>query len=137
MNQTKKKKSRYIVYVYTNKFNNKKYVGMTNQSLKSRRGNNMFSDYRNCTEFYNAIQKHGAESFEGKVVAEFFSLEEAEEMEKKLIAEFRTQEEAFGYNLRSGGRNGKHSEKTKERIGKANKGMVISKKHKEQISTAN
>ena len=137
MNQTKKKKSRYIVYVYTNKFNNKKYVGMTNQSLKSRRGNNMFSDYRNCTEFYNAIQKHRAESFEGKVVAEFFSLEEAEEMEKKLIAEFRTQEEAFGYNLRSGGRNGKHSEKTKERIGKANKGMVISKKHKEQISTAN
>lgn len=56
---------------------------MTNQSLKSRRGNNMFSDYRNCTKFYNAIKEHGAEAFEGKVVVEFFSLEEAEKMEKK------------------------------------------------------
>lgn len=43
----------------------------------------MFSDYRNCTKFYNAIKEHGAEAFEGKVVVEFFSLEEAEKMEKK------------------------------------------------------
>ncbi|EMU53255.1 GIY-YIG nuclease family protein [Clostridium butyricum] len=137
MKQTNEKQCRYIVYIYTNKCNDKKYVGMTNQSLKSRRGNSMFSDYRNCTEFYNAIQKYGAEAFEENVVAEFLSLEEAEAMEKKLIAELRTQEEAFGYNLRSGGRDGKHSKKTKERIGKANKGMVISEEHKEQISRAN
>ncbi len=137
MKSRSEKVCKYIVYIYTNKYNNKKYVGMTNQSLKSRRGNNMFSDYRNCTEFYNAIQKYGAEAFNGEVVAEFFRLEEAEVMEKKLIAELRTQEEAFGYNLRSGGRDGKHSDKTKERIGRANKGMIISEEHKEQISKAN
>lgn len=120
MKSRSEKVCKYIVYIYTNKYNNKKYVGMTNQSLKSRRGNNMFSDYRNCTEFYNAIQKYGAEAFNGEVVAEFFRLEEA-----------------FGYNLRSGGRDGKHSDKTKERIGRANKGMIISEEHKEQISKAN
>ncbi|MDO5291592.1 MAG: GIY-YIG nuclease family protein [bacterium] len=131
------KESKYIVYIYTNKYNNKKYVGMTNQSLKARRGNKQFADYRNCTEFYGAIQKYGADAFESRIVGEFMSTEQAEELEKRLIAMLRTQDEAFGYNLRAGGKGGKHSNKTKERIGRANKGKVVSLDQRKQISEAN
>ena len=122
----KQKESKYIVYIYTNKYNNKKYVGMTNQSLKARCGNNKFTDYRNCTEFYQAIQEFGTEAFESRIVGEFLHVEQAEEMERRLIAMLRTQEKTYGHNLRAGGKGGEHSDKTKERIGKANKGKLVS-----------
>lgn len=54
-----------------------------------------------------------------------------------MIAMLRTQDEAYGYNLRAGGKGGKHSDKTKERIGKANKGRVVSLEQRKQISEAN
>lgn len=137
MKTQKQKECKYIVYIYTNKYNKKKYVGMTNQSLKARRGNKQFADYRNCTEFYQAIQEFGSEAFESRIVGEFLHVEQAEEMERQLIAILRTQEETYGYNLRAGGKGGKHSDKTKERIGKANKGKVISLQQRKQISEAN
>lgn len=62
MESQKQKECKYIVYIYTNRYNNKKYVGMTNQSLKARRGNKQFADIGNVLSFIRQFksleQKH-------------------------------------------------------------------------------
>ena len=50
------------VYLHTNLINNKKYVGITSQSLASRWGHNGHN-YKRQKKFYNAIQKYSWENF--------------------------------------------------------------------------
>ena len=52
----------YCVYVHTNKFNGKKYVGQTCQKPEVRFGKNG-SGYVGSRVFYNAILKYGWDNF--------------------------------------------------------------------------
>lgn len=49
----------YKIYIYTNKINNKSYIGQTCQSSLSARAGINGKHYHNSTKFWTAIQKYG------------------------------------------------------------------------------
>ena len=113
--------SAYIVYCHTNMINGKQYIGLTSMSLEERAGKEG-SRYRNCMEFYNAIQKYGWDNFSHKVLAYDLSHEMACELEKYYIKLYNTQV-PNGYNLTDGGDGGfHHSNDAKQRISAKTKG---------------
>ena len=108
----------YCVYVHTNKSNGKMYVGQTSQNVEKRWQKGQ--GYYNSTYFYHAIQKYGWDGFEHEVLASGLTQKEADNFEQLLIRELDLTNHEKGYNLRSGGANGKLSEAHKKKIGKAN-----------------
>lgn len=100
--QLEKETSRkYCVYMHENKFNKKKYIGITGKEPKIRWANGR--GYTGCTHFYNAIQKYGWDNFEHKILHTNLSKKEACEKEIELIKKYDTTNENKGYNISSGG----------------------------------
>lgn len=105
----------YIVYMHINKYNSKRYIGITcqNPNERWRKG----KGYEKSKLFYNAILKYGWNNFEHIILFINLTKEEAEQKEIELIARYKSNDEKYGYNIQNGGNhNGKHSEKTKEKI---------------------
>ena len=69
--------------MHENKKNQKKYIGITSQSLKKR--SNKGEGYVGCTKFYNAIKKYGWDNFKHEIVATDLTKKDAEELEYELI----------------------------------------------------
>ena len=84
---------KFIVYLHENKINNKKYVGITSQTLTKRSKNG--AGYKNCSYFYNAIQKYGWNNFNHSVLFTGLTREQACIKEKELINLYKTLEEDF------------------------------------------
>lgn len=124
----------YIVYIHTNKINNKKYVGMTRMSLKERwkKGTNYFHN----EDLTNDVRKYGQENFDHEVYASGLTREEASELEKELIKKFDTTNPEYGYNLDSGGLNPKHAESTKKKMREKRLGYKQSEETKEKLRIA-
>ena len=95
----------YKIYMHKNKINGKIYVGQTYQVPQERWGC-QGKGYRNCTKFYNAIQKYGWDNFEHIIIEEVYAPEEADKREQYWINYYNSVED--GYNLSYGG-NGLHS----------------------------
>lgn len=127
-NQEKK----WCVYKHTNKVNGKVYIGQTCRKPEKRWRNG--EGYKDCTYFYLAIQKYGWDEFEHEIISDGLTLEEANQLEKDLIAKHKSNNKIYGYNLRSGGSDGKLSEETKIKIGQAHRGRKLSEEHKRKIS---
>lgn len=110
----------YTVYMHTTP-SNKCYIGITGQSIYKRwqRG----GGYANNDYFTKAINKYGWDNIKSEVLYENLTLEEAKEKEIALIKKYKATDREHGYNIREGGNNnGKHSEETKKKIGKAHLG---------------
>lgn len=104
----------YYVYVHTNKFNGKMYVGQTCQKPEKRwNGGN---GYKNCSYFYKAIQKYGWNGFCHEVIASNLTKDEADRFEKLIIEKFDLLNPKRGYNLQDGGSHGRPSEESKINI---------------------
>ena len=106
----------YCVYKHTSP-SGKSYIGLTCQGMerRARKG----EGYRECTAFYNAIQKYGWDNFSHEVLEDHLSFEEACEKERRYIAEYQSLTSQNGYNLENGGRvNTAVSEETKKKIAK-------------------
>ena len=87
------------VYRITNKINNKKYIGITN-NYKRR-----FSEHKkkfSTSAIHRAIKKYGEENFIFEVVFSELSLEESCEKEIKLI-QLENTLVPNGYNIAKGG----------------------------------
>ena len=97
---------KWKVYCHTNKLNGKKYVGITSKSLSHRFGANG-AKYIQSRYFWNAIDKYGWDGFSHELLADGLSKEDACEMEKKLIAEYDLCNRSKGYNIKTGGVDGK------------------------------
>ena len=91
----------FIVYMHVNKFNNKKYVGITCQNPKKRW--RYGAGYRGSPYFYKAIKKYGWDNFEHLILANNLSEAKAKQLEICLIAAYKLRNPQFGYNLSAGG----------------------------------
>jgi hypothetical protein len=92
----------YKVYMYTNTVNNKRYVGVTCQTLASRAGKNG-RQYIGSPYFFAAIQKYGWAVFQGEVLVDGLTKKSASVAEKNWITHYETKSPEKGYNLSRGG----------------------------------
>lgn len=90
----------WSVYVHTNRFNNKHYVGVTHKQPEKRWQNG----YGYKTQpFFNAIQKYGWENFDHEIVAGNLTKDEALNFEQLLIEKLDSFIWSNGYNASIGG----------------------------------
>ena len=89
----------YKIYIHRNKINGKVYIGQTKQPLKSRWNNGY--GYKQCTKFWNAIQKYGWDNFEHKLIEDNLTLDEANRKEQYYIQKYNSIDN--GYNISIGG----------------------------------
>lgn len=121
---------KYVVYMHTNKINNKKYIGITCQKLL-RRFRSDGSGYEQCFRFWKAIQKYGWENFEHEVLFEDLTQEEAEQKEIELISFYNTTNPKFGYNICLGGN--LMSQESINKMAKTKTGIPASEKRKQSL----
>jgi len=94
----------YIVYEHINKINNKRYIGITCQTLNGRCGKNG-QNYKN-KYFKNSILKYGWDNFYHNILFNDLFVDEAKQIEIELIEKYNTTNKKFGYNISSGGDTG-------------------------------
>lgn len=99
--------NQYIVYIHTNKINNKKYVGITKHGTARWGRNGIHYIHSSCRVFKAAILKYGWDSFDHEIIHTGLSKDEACELEKFYIEKYKTNVyqwgTKYGYNLTSGG----------------------------------
>ena len=136
-----------IIYMATNIINDKCYIGQTVKSLCIRSNSHINEALREADDiyFHKAIRKHGKENFRWEIIAECGSLKELDRTEVEMIKKYNTF--GSGYNLTEGGAGHvghKHTERTRKKLSKANKGKNNpnygkhhTKESKRKISEAN
>lgn len=100
-----------IVYCLTSP-NGKKYIGQTRRTLEKRIKEHC--NRKECTALYNALLKYGIDNFKVDILI-ICDEENLNYYEIKYIKEFNTLY-PNGYNIKTGGINGKHCEKSKEKM---------------------
>lgn len=124
---------RYLVYKHTSP-SGKVYIGITYKTIQERKNDG----YGHNARFRNAVKKYGWDNFTHEIVADNLALEEAHRLEKELIAEAHSTDRNKGYNISPGGgspfKGLKHTEATKAKISKANKGRVVSLETRQRLS---
>lgn len=124
---------KYCVYCHTNKYNGKKYIGITSQKPEQRWRNG--NGYVNNEYFYRAINKYGWHNFSHEILYTDLTKEQAESLEVKLIREYDTQQKENGYNIEYGGNaTGRIPEETRKKISNALKGHECSAETRAKIS---
>jgi group I intron endonuclease len=117
----------YSVYCFTNKINNKKYVGLT--SNVERRYNQHRKTSSRAVAFCLAIKKYGFENFEFLILKENISLEEAKLFERQFVKELNSMA-PNGYNRTEGGDSAvKHTKETIEKIIEKNRIWRLTNDH--------
>lgn len=101
----------YCVYKHTCNLNGKFYIGITNNIERRWRCNGI--EYKphegkeHFCRFWNAIQKHGWDSFTHEILEDGLSFEDACEREKYYISYFDSRNRDKGYNIAEGGNGGR------------------------------
>jgi group I intron endonuclease len=126
---------KWCVYKHTNKVNGKVYIGITSQDVRVRW--NRGWGYQYCPHFGRAIQKYGWDNFAHEILYDGLTQTEAENWEINLIAEYHSADSRFGYNVSLGGSGaGKHSDETREKIGKVRRGCHHTEESKQKMRVA-
>ena len=113
------KNKNHKIYKYTNKVNNKVYIGRTYRTLERRAGYKG-EGYQGCTYFYRAIQKYGWDNFIPEIIEENLTAPEASKREIYWIHFYESSNKEKGYNLTDK----IHSEFTKETIEKTSQNRM-------------
>lgn len=96
------------IYKFTNKINNKCYIGKA-KNLQTRVEGHLksFLNENHSSYFYKSVRKHGIENFQFEILEEFekdkITNNELNELEKYWIWIFKSSNSKFGYNLTKGG----------------------------------
>lgn len=92
-----------LIYMFTNKANNKKYIGQTIQNIKNRIAQHKYKSKENSENyaFYNAINKYGWDNFKCEIIDYADSEIDLHEKEIYYINKFDTYKN--GYNMTYGG----------------------------------
>ena len=101
-----------IIYLVTNKINNKKYIGQTTRGFINR-----YNEYLNGSKCCNkyvlkAIEKYGIKNFDFKIIDNAKTSHELNYIEIKYIFEYNTTNRNLGYNIEAGGVNSPSNEET-------------------------
>ena len=126
------------IYIIENIITRKVYVGQTWNTIANRFIEHCY-DGSHCKYLRNAIKKYGKQLFSYKLLTVCGTQDAADFWEQYFIDRYNSTNRKFGYNLKSGGSHGKHSEETKatinkDRIGK--KRAPFSEKWKHNMSEA-
>lgn len=115
-----------IIYLITNKLNNKKYIGQTWDYKRRKKEHENYP----CKYSYidNAIQKYGKECFNWEIIDKSSNQNVLDMLERLHISRYESSKEEGGYNLRDGGNGGKLSNETKIKISKNNARFWLGKK---------
>lgn len=147
----------YYIYKITNTLDNRIYIGQSTDPMARWYRHRYLAKHQKTNQYiHKAMHKHGVDNFIFKVIAEFYTKEEANQAEHDLINQYNARDKEFGYNLKPGGykRGGwKHSEETKEKqkanwhkvhtpesiakAAEANRGKKLSEEHIEALRQAN
>ena len=119
------------IYVYTNKVNGKVYVGRTCATLKVRAGRGG-KNYKRCSLFWKAIQKYGWENFEGEIIEEGLTNNEASEKEVFYIEKFEAYNPDKGYNIIKDSREGQDT--VRKNMSKSQRNKKLTDSHIEATS---
>ena len=104
-----------IIYEIKNLINNKRYIGQTTLDLDKRcywNEKSILRNYQHNLYFIRSMNKYCFENFERKTLDFSQSQKELDEKEEYYIQRYNTLNQKFGYNLRHGGSNGKHTKET-------------------------
>ena len=115
----------WAVYIITNKVNDKNYVGITcertktildrfNAHIELAYSGGRITRHGRQFPIYAAILKYGAENFSVRCLESNLCLYEAQDKEIEYIEQYDSLV-PNGYNLKTGGANGKDSDETKQR----------------------
>jgi len=126
------------IYKIVNKINNKVYVGQTVQSIEKRWNCHKCDSQTANFPLYRAIRKYGIDNF---------AIEHIETLPENSTVDDLNQREIFwikelnsvrpnGYNLKSGGSHGRHSEESKIKMRIAHTGKKLSNEHKIKLGIA-
>lgn len=125
------------VYIFTNKINNKKYIG---ESIDIRDRIMRYKYPKPVRPFEHALIKYGFDGFDLEIVYyPYFNKTELLETERLLIEEYDSLV-PYGYNICRKGtdQTGKsHSVETKHKLSEANKGKIHSDETRKKISQSN
>lgn len=119
-----------IIYKIKNKINGKIYIGQTWRNIAERVNEHCKKSGKNILN--KAIKKYKRENFDIEILTFCSTQEIADHWEMYFITKYNTI--IFGYNLTLGGSRGKHSESTKRKISKANKGQVRTEEQIKKMS---
>lgn len=117
-----------LIYKVINRNNGKVYIGQTIGSLKERKKSHERAAKRGKDFLFGkALRKYGVDNFDWETVCDIEAptdtlIEYLNIVEQMWIVELNTMNRNRGYNLTTGGSNGKPSEETKKKMSKAVKG---------------
>lgn len=124
------------IYEVVNTANGKVYIGQTVNDIQVRFKQHVKDAERGCKfKLHNAIRKYGSEAFTIELLTTADNQDELNRLEQTYIDGLGGMT-SRGYNLRSGGSNGKHSEESKRKMSEIAKGKVKSPDHVEKIAAA-
>ena len=112
-----------IIYMVRNTVDNKIYFGQTTKTFNKRYGNSIKNTKNKHLKY--AIEKYGIDRFE--IIEEFdvaYSKEELDGLEKLYIGIYNTTNGDFGYNIMSGGYNGKPNDEIRKMLSERQKGEL-------------
>ena len=124
-----------IIYKITNKINGKIYIGQTTTSLKRRWNMHKSASRKNRSNsaLHSSISKYGYINFIIEPICSCFSEEELNLKEIYFIDTLNSLA-PNGYNLKSGGANGKHTIESKEKMSVIQKQLVAQPEYKAKIT---
>lgn len=111
-----------IIYCVKNLVNGKRYIGQTVGDLEKRKQGHLLSLKNKCRyPLYLAIIKYGLNSFEWTIIFDDVLNRDLDELEIDAISVYNTLA-PNGYNLKTGGANGRYSEESRRRMSEAARG---------------
>lgn len=123
----------FQIYVITNNFNGKLYVGQTTRNVEKRRREHLYGLTNSVLTL--AAKKHGKKNFSLQIISWCSSQEELNAAEIFCIKYFGSHVSKFGYNVDWGARGaGKKSIATREKLRAINLGKHLSEATKAKIS---